>query len=226
MELWEVKANALRLMFADSDLSFSKAEFESEVVYFNGNTRDKLTRMNDSIRRAIDLYYQTCGQFVKRKTVKYLVEDGIVTDFLDLTEIDDFGSVSRIDINKNNNLRIKGQKDIPYFFNQVDKEIEILIHIPDTIRKDEIELTLSYYIEDSNLPDDNLINELEFNLDSLNIPSDIQRKIPLYIKGEIYEEDEYALAQSSKNEYIQYLLMHKRKYGGVQTKVRSIHRRG
>lgn len=226
MELWEVKANALRLMFADSGLSFSKDEFESKVVYSNGNTRDKLTRMNDSIRRAIDLYYQTCGQFVKRKTVKYRIDDGIVTDFLDLTEIDDFGSVSRIDINKNNNLRIKGQKDISYFFNQVDKEVEILIHIPDTIRKDEIELTLSYYIEDANLPDDDLINELEFNLDSLNIPSDIQRKIPLYIKGEIYEEDEYALAQSSKNEYIQYLLMHKRKYGGVQTKVRSIHRRG
>ena len=226
MELWEVKADALRLMFADSGLSFSKDEFESKVVYSNGNTRDKLTRMNDSIRRAIDLYYQTCGQFVKRKTVKYRIDDGIVTDFLDLGEIDDFGSVSRIDINKNNNLRIKGQKDIPYFFNQVDKEVEILIQIPDTIRKDEIELTLSYYIEDANLPDDDLINELEFNLDSLNIPSDIQRKIPLYIKGEIYEEDEYALAQSSKNEYIQYLLMHKRKYGGVQTKVRSIHRRG
>lgn len=226
MELWEVKANALRLMFADSGLSFSKEEFENGVVYYNGNTRDKLTRMNDSIRRAIDLYYQTCGQFVKRKTVKYRIDDGIVTDFLDLTEIDDFGSVSRIDINKNNNLRIKEQKDIPYFFNQVDKEIEILMHIPDTIRKDEIEFTLSYYIEDSNLPDDNLINELEFNLDSLNIPSDIQRKIPLYIKGEIYEEDEYALAQSSKNEYIQYLFMHKRKYGSVQTKVRSIHRRG
>ncbi len=226
MELWEVKANALRLMFADSGLSFSKEEFENEVVYSNGNTRDKLTRMNDSIRRAIDLYYQTCGQFVKRKTVKYRIDEGIVTDFLDLTEIDDFGSVSRIDINKNNNLRIKGQKDVPYFFNQVDKEVEILINIPDTIRKDEIEFTLSYYIEDANLPDDNLINELEFNLDSLNIPSDIQRKIPLYIKGEIYEEDEYALAQASKNEYIQYLFMHKRKYGGVQTKVRSIHRRG
>ena len=226
MELWEVKANALRLMFADSGLSFSKEEFENEVVYSNGNTRDKLTRMNDSIRRAIDLYYQTCGQFVKRKTVKYRIDDGIVTDFLDLTEIDDFGSVSRIDINKNNNLRIKGQKDVPYFFNQVDKEVEILIHIPDTVRKDEIELTLSYYIKDANLPDDNLIDELEFNLDSLNIPSDIQRKIPLYIKGEIYEEDEYALAQASKNEYIEYLLMHKRKYGGVQTKVRSIHRRG
>ena len=82
-----------------------------------------------------------------------------------MTEIDDFGSVSRIDINKNNNLRIKGQKDVPYFFNQVDKEVEILIHIPDTVRKDEIELTLSYYIEDANLPDDNLIDELEFNLD-------------------------------------------------------------
>jgi len=226
MELWEVKADALRLMFADSGLSFSKDEFESKVVYSNGNTRDKLTRMNDSIRRAIDLYYQTCGQFVKRKKVKYRIDGDIVTDFLDLSEIDDFGSVSRIDINKNNNLRIKGQKDIPYFFNQVDKEVEILIHIPDTIRKDEIEFTLSYYIEDANLPDDDLINELEFNLDSLNIPSDIQRKIPLYIKGEIYEEDEYALAQASKNEYIQYLLMHKRKYGGVQTKVRSIHRRG
>lgn len=226
MELWEIKADALRLMFADSGLLFSKEEFENGVVYSNGNTRDKLTRMNDSIRRAIDLYYRTCGQFVKRKVVKYLVVDGVVTDLLDLSEVEDFGSVSRIDIKENLNLGISGRKNLVYFFNQVEKEVEVFLGVPSRIRKEEIEFVLNYFLEEVNLPSDDLLDELKFNLDTLNIPSDIQRKIPLYIKGEIYEEDEYALAQASKNEYMQYLLMHKRKYGGVQTKVRSIHRRG
>ena len=62
MKLWEIKAQALRLMFADTDIEFSFAEFENNSIYENANTREKLIRMNDSIRRAIDLYYHYHGE--------------------------------------------------------------------------------------------------------------------------------------------------------------------
>ena len=44
------KANALRLMFADTDIRFDN--FLNGIVYENGNTRDKLIRMNDSIKKS------------------------------------------------------------------------------------------------------------------------------------------------------------------------------
>ena len=71
MELWDIKASALRLMFADTDIKFDKQDFSSGAIYDNGNTRDKLIRMNDSIRRAIDLYFQYCGQYGRRTKVQY-----------------------------------------------------------------------------------------------------------------------------------------------------------
>ena len=62
MKLWEIKAQALRLMFADTDMMFDYTEFENRAVYENVNTREKLVRMEDSIRRAIDLFYEYVGQ--------------------------------------------------------------------------------------------------------------------------------------------------------------------
>ena len=69
MELWEIKAQALRLMFADTDIYYTREDFESGALYENGNTKEKLVRMNDSIRRAIDLYNDYTGRKVKTKKV-------------------------------------------------------------------------------------------------------------------------------------------------------------
>ena len=65
MKLWEIKAQALRLMFADADIEFSYTEFAEETVYNNANTREKLVRMEDSIRRAIDIYHQYSEKITK-----------------------------------------------------------------------------------------------------------------------------------------------------------------
>ena len=40
MKLWEIKAQALRLMFADTDMMFDYTEFENRAVYENVNTRE------------------------------------------------------------------------------------------------------------------------------------------------------------------------------------------
>lgn len=230
MELWNLKGNALRLMFADSDINFDYNDFESGTLYDNGNTRDKLVRMNDSIRRGIDLYYQFCGQYVKKAVVKYARdEEGFRENFLDLSNLSDFGIPKRIDVLRSNRYHIDGQENLEYFFDDTSKRVYVDFKIFDKQQEhilDKIDFILHYEMDNKNLPDDSAIDELTFNLDSIGIPSEIQRALPLYIKGELYEEDEYAIARSSKNEYIQFLMTHRKKFGNVQNKVNSIMKRG
>ena len=59
MLLGEIKLMALRLMFADTDITYDITQMGD--YYSNNNTREKLIRMNDSINRAISLYYQRVG---------------------------------------------------------------------------------------------------------------------------------------------------------------------
>lgn len=221
MKLWEIKANALKLMFADSDVQFSKEEFENGSLKSNGNTRDKLVRMNDSIRRAIDLYYQYTGQHMRKARVKFL-ED---TNKLDTTLVEDLGFPVKIELARNNNLGVLGKDSLDFYYDNIGKTIEVEFDYS-VINNNDLEFILHYIVDNKNLPDDESIDDLTFDLDDIFIPRDIQRMIPLHIKGELYEEDEYAIAMNSKNEFLQYLVTNKRKYSNVQTKVKSIFKRG
>lgn len=232
MELWDLKANALRLMFSDTDIQFNKEDFINESIYTNGNTRDKLVRMNDSIRRAIDLYYQYCGQYASKKKVKYTLDnEGKPTNILDISSINDFGYPDRIDLLGSKENAIRPMENLEYYYHGMSKTIEVEFEIPYrcSIFSDKymdfskFEFMLYFKYDKINLPND--VDELTFDLDSMYIPSDVQRMIPKYVKGEIYEEDEYAMAQLSKNEYIQFLVSYSKKFSNVQTRVKSIHRR-
>lgn len=230
MKLWEIKANALKLMFADSDVQFSKEEFENGSLESNGNTRDKLVRMNDSIRRAIDLYYQHCGQF-NRVAKVYLEEDidGNMTNILNLENIQDFGLPNKININFSFRGVVKKVENIPFHFDNISKTIMIDINLIGGFYKYEssvFDFDLFYRMTKENLPNDIEIDDLVFDLNILNIPEDIQRIIPKYIKGELYEEDEASIAKMSKDEYIQFLYNYNRKFSTFQTKVKSTFKRG
>lgn len=228
MELWEVKANALRLMFADSDLNFSKDEFENGVLYENGNTRDKLVRMNDSIRRGIDLYYQFTSQYNQKTLVKYFVnEDGDREPYLDLSNVMDFSEPSRIDVLKGDKYHVLRENNLEYFFDNLTKKIYVSFnrkHSEDLLKS--LEFVLYYKMKNSNLPNDIEIDDLTFNLNDLNIPEGIQRALPLYVKSEIYEEDEYAVAKASRNEFMEFLITYAKKFSSVRTKVVSKFVRG
>lgn len=221
MKLWEIKANALRLMFADTDLFFSREEFEEGILMTNGNTREKLVRMNDSIRRAIDLYYQYTGQHMRKARVKFH-ED---TNELDTTLVEDLGFPVKIELARNNNLGVLGKDSLDFYYDNIGKTIEVEFDYG-VINNNDLEFILHYIVDNKNLPDDESIDDLTFDLDDIFIPRDIQRMIPLHIKGELYEEDEYAIAMNSKNEFLQYLVTNKRKYSNVQTRVKSIFKRG
>lgn len=230
MELWDIKASALRLMFADTDIQFNKEDFICGAVYNNGNTRDKLIRMNDSIRRAIDLYFQYCGQYGRRTKVQYHEDvDGNLTDILNLDNVLDFGTPSRIDLHFMYMGKEKVIENIAYYYDHVAKQLTVDINGVGGVSrytKDMFNFSVYYVKKKENLPKDEEIDELVYDLNYIHIPEDIQRMIPKYIKSEVYEEDEYAMAQVARNEYIQFLMAHARKFSNVQTKVKSIFRRG
>ena len=63
MKLWQIKAMSLTYScFAIPTFNLVKNEFSSGILLANGNTREKLVRMDDSIRRAIDRYYDVVGE--------------------------------------------------------------------------------------------------------------------------------------------------------------------
>ena len=119
MELWDLKANALKLMFADTDLSFTKNDFLSGAVYENGNTREKLVRMNDSIRRAIDLYYQYTGHFSRKAKVKYIEN----TNILDTSDIIDFGIPTRVDLLPSKS--VFGERVLNYHYDHINNNVTV-----------------------------------------------------------------------------------------------------
>lgn len=221
MKLWEIKAQALKLMFADSDMSFSYIDFTEGVLEDNYNTREKLIRMDDSIARAIDMYYSYCGNINKKIKVKYKEN----TYLLDIDDIEDFGYPTRVDLVRKS--RVIGQEKLNYHYDSLAKEIEVVFdnieHLTD-LEKQDLDFLLYYEMKRYNLPE--VYDKLEYDLDDIFIPQDVQRMIPKYIKGELYEEDEPSMAMISKNEYLGYLVNRQKDFSVVQNKVKSTFRRG
>lgn len=225
MKLWEIKAQALRLMFADTDIEFSFAEFENGSIYENANTREKLVRMNDSIKRAIDLYYHYHGEKIHTKIVnvvqdEYPVDDKVaVFQKLNLAGNED---VVRIDLLYKGELdedTLFLQKEIlnaPFYYDENNNLcLEHLLRFPERYIA-----RIWYKKERLFLPE--YIDELVYDLNDLELPEEIQRKIPFYIKGELYEEDEPSVAQQAKSEYITFVITFKRHSSPhKQTRVRS-----
>jgi len=221
MKLWEIKAQALRLMFADSEITFSYEDFKQGVIEDNANTREKLIRMDDSIKRAIDMYYSYCGNINKKVKVKYKEN----TYLLDIDDIEDFGYPTRVDLVRKS--RVIGQEKLDYHYDSLVKEIEVgfdnIEHLTD-LEKQDLDFLLYYEMKRYNLPDN--FDKIEYDLDDIFIPQDIQRQIPKYIKGELYEEDEPSMAMISKNEYLGYLVNRQKDFSVAQNKVKSKFRRG
>ena len=221
MKLWEIKAQALRLMFADSEITFSYEDFKQGVIEDNANTREKLIRMDDSIKRAIDMYYSYCGNINIKVKVKYKEN----TYLLDIDDIEDFGYPTRVDLVRKS--RVIGQEKLDYHYDSLVKEIEVVFdnieHLTD-LEKQDLDFLLYYEMKRYNLPDN--FDKIEYDLDDIFIPQDIQRQIPKYIKGELYEEDEPSMAMISKNEYLGYLVNRQKDFSVAQNKVKSKFRRG
>lgn len=229
MILWEIKAQALRLMFADTDVEFNENEFTSGTIYTNANTREKLVRMNDSIARAIDLFYQYNGETAQwvEKSLVSTTTSGVTTYYnrLDVSQTPtNMGFPTRIDIIEDLDNLITYTQNIQYTYNQIDKTIYFLNGDYRSFGAN-IKFRVYYKMNRVNLPA--APNELTYNVTtSLGIPEEVQRQIPLYVKSELYQEDEPQLAQAAKADFIQFLILNQRKtFSNVQTKVRRTFKR-
>ena len=226
MKLWKIKAEALRLMFADTDIEFSLEEFTSRTIYENSNTREKLVSMDESIKRAIDVYYNFVGE-----------KSGIADFVLKTTEAEDIITYYN-EIDLSTNVLIGYPTRVDVYFYTTSEEVQTLNLIKEAVdfTFDEIsnkiiflDVNYSYYEADVkfkvyykmkklNLPDD--AAELTYDLNELYIPEEVQRKIPLFVKGELYEEDESGMAAQAANQYLQFLTTVRKPFSKVQTKVK------
>lgn len=237
MKLWEIKAQALRLMFADSDLQFSELEFSNGTIYNNANTKEKLIRMNDSIARAIDVYYQYNKEQTKiwnDVPLVYSVDNEGVYTFQNVldgtTKPNDFSYPTRVDL-LDDKQYVNGETDINFYFDEINDSIHFFEHDFASYDSDEVKLALKfrvyYKIDIKNI--DTTINAQEIIYDvtqETNVPEDVQRMIPYFIKGELYEEDELDVARLAKQEYMSYVAQRPRKtFSKVQTKVKQSYRR-
>ncbi len=219
MKVWEIKAQSLRLMFADTDIEFSEDEFTNGTIYDNANTKEKLVRMEDSIRRAIDLFYQYNGEVTRVEVASILFENDVYKNIIDASEITGFGYPTRIDINRNLEEYILGQENISFNYDRVTKRIYFTEF--DFIGfEDKITFTIYFKMEKFNLP--NGLDEMVFDLNSIHIPEEVQRQIPFYVKSELYEEDEASTAAKARNQYLEFLILNQRKnFSKIKTKVKS-----
>jgi hypothetical protein len=228
MKLWEIKAQALRLMFADTDIEFSEAEFSNQTIYTNANTREKLVRMVDSIKRAIDIYYQYNGEQTQivTKLLDVATVSGVLTYYNTLTfsaSPSDFGFPSRIDVIANITENIGETTNITYDYDAKLEKVTFTIY-DFTPFTNKISFRVYYKIAKVNLVGNE--NEITYDLDTLGIPPEVQRQIPLFVKSEIFQEDEPMMAQAAKQDFTQFLVLNQRKtFTKVQTKVKKAFKR-
>lgn len=223
MKLWEIKAEALKLMFSATDMNFSYDEFQNGTVYNNPNTKLKLIGMEDSIRRGIDLYYSMVGE--QTQVEKYDVDPESDDDRNKIKLNDDVGFPTRVDFVAyiGDRLVLKKQQ-INYFYDSIKKEIIFTDKDYQAIYVDQLGLTLKFIVwyktKKKNLPYTGL-NELAYDLNVLNIPEEVQRMLPYYIKAEAYEEDEPSKAQEARQYYMHFLQSIRKPFSKVQTRVKK-----
>lgn len=240
MKLWEIKAQALRLMFADSDIQFSQNEFTNGTIANNPNTSEKLIGMNASIARAIDVYYTYNKEQTKiwnDVPLVYTSEevDGeMVYTFenkLDKTTMpSDFAYPTRVDLLEDKEY-IHAQSDIDFYYDENSNEIRFYEQDFASYYSDEARLAMKfrvyYKIDIKNI--DTTIGATNVTYDvsvETNVPEDVQRMIAYYVKGELFEEDEFDIARIAKQEYMAYVANRPRKrFSKVQTKVKQSYHR-
>jgi hypothetical protein len=221
----EIKLQALRLMFADSDVAFSVSEYDSGVLNANSNTRDKLVRMDDSIRRGIDLYNTIVEQETGIVDLGLLSSGGIYANVVDLVNQSTMQYPTRVDIflyqtidNVTDLVHSKNQ--VNYVYDSINKKIyfQDVDYAKYYNEYDIYSIVVRVWFKVVKLNIDGSNDNQE--LDSLRIPGDVQRMLPFYVKGELYEEDDFVVAQTSKQEFTRFLSTIRQPFNKVQTKVK------
>jgi len=226
MKLWQVKAMALRIMFSDTAIQFSEEEFKSGVLLTNGNTREKLTRMDDSVRRGIDRYYTSVGEQTLTKVFTLKVENLIYSNEIDVSSEATFGFPTRVDAKHyssyvdDNGVTVQTftmlSKQVDFTYDLINKKI-LFLDVDYTEEGADVTFVIWYKMKKGNIP--YVVDQMTYDLDTIYIPEEVQRMLPYFIKGELYEEDNEAMAQTAMGMYINFLRGLRKPFNKVQTKV-------
>lgn len=212
MKLGEIKLETLRLMFANYDTKLSIENFD---VYANDEQyKHYLDNMDESISRAIDRINSAGVIPQKGLMVEYGnsvlgYESGKLFDRVDLRKlIDDYYALVRV---------------MRYTESNVVGNVEYLSAADGNVLVKP--LTDGEAYEFIYNPKSKGIVGLADN-DELDLPDDLARIIPYFVKGDLYQDDEPNLAADAKNQFEQYLLTYRRGNDSVSERVESVYRVG
>ncbi|MBQ7308358.1 MAG: hypothetical protein IJW82_07525 [Clostridia bacterium] len=191
MKIGEIKIEALKLMFVNYDHDISLNDLD--ILKNDANYGSYLVNMEGSLFRALDRIENACVLPLKSKNISMFDcynNDGFLE--YDLLNLEDYFSIERvIGINKN------GEKNT-----SCDFSIE-----GNTLVLDDFYLKykLLYYPKI-------ILKSINDN-DELNIPNNIARLIPYFIKSELYQEEEPSVASEARNLFEASLQDLKKQYG-------------
>ena len=179
MTYGEIKIEALKLMFVN--YSFDMSVEDIEKMKTDESYGSYLVNMDGAINRALDRIENACVVPVKKYAI---VDDNLTREgdlkVFDLNKISDLFQVERI-----SSINSYGDYCGDVEFN-IDAE-ELLI------RQNYSNFKVIYYPQ---LP--RKTNKLS-DFDELDIPDNIARLIPYYIKSELYQEEEPTISADARN---------------------------
>jgi hypothetical protein len=195
MRIGDIKIEAIKLMFVNygHDLVID----DLEKVSKDENYRSYLVNMGGSINRALDRIENAC--VVPVKIHNLVIEDaeiGKYRDRFDLSGLVDYFALDRVVAENgyyyDGNTAYQLEGDILV----IDKFVEArVIYYPKVVKCGE-----------------------EHDLFEVPLPDQITRLIPLYVKGDLFQEEEPSLAADAKNQFEQLLEDLKQNYVNRQTR--------
>ena len=200
MKIGDIKIEALKIMGINRGFDISISDL-AEVVS-DANYGDYIVNMQGAINRAIDRIVNACVLPVKsREIYAHELIQGTNNIRFDTAKIDDLYLIDRI-ISESG-----GEYDgnAPYYL----EGDSLILESGKTYR-------VLYY------PKVRAVTVDDSDHDDLWLPDHLARIIPLYIKGDLYQEDEPSAAADARNQFESVLAELKRERASNQTRVKSI----
>ncbi|MBR3790224.1 MAG: hypothetical protein IKK20_00260 [Clostridia bacterium] len=180
MTIGEIKIEAIKLMFVNYEFDFKVGELERMKA--DENYGSYLVNMDGAIARALDRIENACVLPAKVKKIEASeFKRGKVFDRYDTSQIKNYFQIDRVTAEYDN-----GSYDGNIGF-EIEGDELLLRHNPAA------EYSIIYF------PKAPSIKGVVDNSTELDLPENIARLIPYFIKGDLFQEEEPALAADARN---------------------------